>query len=66
MLIDAKWEHCGVFWIFRKLFLLENNLRFVPGIYHEDAEFTPRMLYFANKVIVLPEVLYTVFHGDEQ
>ena len=66
VLIDAKWEHCCVFWIFRKQFLLENNLRFVPGIYHEDAEFTPRMLYLANKVIVIPEVLYTVFHGDEQ
>lgn len=66
VLIDAKWEHCGVFWIFRKGFLMEKQLKFYPGIYHEDAEFTPRMLYLAEKVKVIPEVLYKVFHGDEQ
>lgn len=59
VLLD-NWEHCGVFWIMRKEFLLENNLRFFPGIYHEDAEFTPRMLYYAETVRVIPCVLYTV------
>lgn len=66
VLIDAKWEHCGVFWVFRKDFLMENQLKFYPRIYHEDAEFTPRMLYLAQSVKVIPKVLYKVYHGDEQ
>ena len=61
ILTKGVWEHCGVFWVVRKYFLLENNLRFMPGIYHEDAELTPRMLYFAESVHVVPEVLYTVY-----
>jgi len=56
----SKWSHCGVFWVIRKKFLFENDLRFFPGIYHEDSEFTPRMLYAAKTVKVIPHVLYTV------
>lgn len=59
VLID-NWSHCGVFWVLRKDFLTENNLEFFPGIYHEDSEFTPRMLYVAKTVKVIPEVLYFV------
>ena len=62
VLLSRKWELCGVFWIIRKKFLQQNKLSFYPGIYHEDAEFTPRMLFHAASVKVLPEVLYTVFH----
>lgn len=57
----SRWEHCGVFWIMRKSFLMNNNLGFLPGVYHEDAEFTPRMLYYAQSVHVVPEVLYVVY-----
>ena len=62
VLLSGKWQACGVFNIFRRGFLQENNLSFVPGIYHEDSEFTPRVLYLAKKVVVVPEVLYTVIH----
>ena len=61
ILANGGWEHCGVFWVLRKEFLMENNLRFFPGIYHEDAEFTPRMLFSAKSAQVVPEVLYTVY-----
>lgn len=61
ILSNGSWGHCGVFWVVRKAFLIKNNLRFLPGIYHEDAELTPRMLYFAETVHVVPEVLYTVY-----
>ena len=61
VLLSRRWQQCGVFWIFRRSFLKENDLFFIPGIYHEDAEFTPRMLYAAQKVSVIPEVLYLVF-----
>ena len=62
ILLGGHWEQCGVFWIFRKDFLKENGLRFLPGVYHEDAEFTPRMLYTAKSIKVVPEILYTVIH----
>lgn len=61
ILLDGHWEYCGVFNVFRRVFLAENSLHFLPGIYHEDAEFTPRMLYSARTVQVVPEVLYTVY-----
>jgi len=60
VLVGGHWEQCGVFWILRRDFLIEKNLRFMPGVYHEDAEFTPRMLYYARSVIVVPEILYIV------
>jgi len=62
VLLSGKWLACGVFNVFRRSFLLNNNLNFFPGIYHEDSEFTPRVLYLAKKVVVVPEVLYTVIH----
>ena len=34
----------------------------MPGVYHEDSEFTPRMLYMAKSVKVVPVILYTVIH----
>lgn len=45
-------------YIIRRDFLLENNLFFVPGIYHEDMEFAPRMLITAERVSVIPKVIY--------
>lgn len=65
VILCGSWQQCGVFWIIRKGFLKENNLRFMPGVYHEDAEFTPRMLYAAKTVKVVPEVLYTVFRDPD-
>lgn len=62
ILISGEWQACGVFYILRRCFLKENNLAFLPGIYHEDSEFTPRMLYLTKNVVVVPEVLYTVIH----
>lgn len=62
MLLDKNWGVCGVFNVLKGSFLKEFNLSFFPGIYHEDNDFTPRMLYFARSVVVIPEVLYTVIH----
>jgi len=60
VLIERKWEDCGVFFVLKRNFLNERRLRFVPGMFHEDAEFTPRMLYEAQSVVVVPQILYTV------
>lgn len=46
------------FHVFRKAYLNENDLRMYSGIYHEDGEFTPRALWMAKKVAVLPAVAY--------
>lgn len=62
ILLGGLWEQCGVFNVFRKGFLKENDLYFMPGVYHEDAEFTPRMFYVAKSIKVIPEILYTVIH----
>lgn len=40
-------------YIFRTAFLKENNLSFYRGIYYEDEEFTPRALYYANRIASL-------------
>lgn len=46
------------FYIYNKKFLKENALFFEPGLFHEDFEFTPRMLYLAKKVAVYEQQVY--------
>ena len=60
VLLSSKWVFCGPFYIYKKSFLIENNLLYYPGIYHEDSDLTPRVLFYAQSVSVIPEVLYTV------
>lgn len=45
-------------YIYRRDFLVENNLKFYPGIYHEDSEFNPRFLYKAKTVNILERPVY--------
>lgn len=44
--------------IYKRLFLIENNIYFKKGILHEDEEFTPRAFLGANKVIVTGQSFY--------
>lgn len=37
--------------VYKREFLLQNNLRFKKGILHEDEEFTPRAFLLANSVV---------------
>lgn len=46
------------FHVFRRDFLNENSLRMFPGMYHEDCEFTPRVLWKAQSVTTLEGVAY--------
>ena len=41
---------CAPFYIYRKSFLIENQLSFFPGIFHEDNEFTPRAVTLADSI----------------
>lgn len=44
--------------IYKKAFLLNNNLRFFPNILHEDLEFKPRAIYLSNKVVYYQPIVY--------
>lgn len=50
--------HPAPFYVYRRAFLVENTLRFVAGIYHEDSLFSPQTLYLASSVSVYPEPVY--------
>lgn len=45
-------------YLYRRHLLVENNLQFKVGIYHEDEEFTPRVMIRANKVGIYNRVFY--------
>lgn len=46
------------FYIMRLEFLKSNDLNFKEGIYHEDTEFTPRMLYLCKSLKVHQHSIY--------
>lgn len=46
------------FYLYRKQFLIDNGLAFFPGIFHEDAEFTPRVLYLSDNIKVSNQSYY--------
>ncbi len=46
------------FYIYSRQFLKDKNLFFLPGVYHEDFEFTPRMLFFAKKIKLFTQLVY--------
>ena len=45
-------------YILKRLFLEKHSLRFMPHVYHEDGEFSNRMLYLAERLIILPTPVY--------
>lgn len=58
------WATCVPFYIFKLDFLKYNSLYFFNGIFHEDNEFTPRMLYYTKKVCLSNETLYFVYQNQ--
>lgn len=58
-LVSRKFHFvCTVLRMYRRIFLLENNLMFTEGIFHEDNLFTPIACYYAQKVKIIPDCLY--------
>lgn len=49
------------FTIYKQSFLLNNNLKFVTGIYHEDSEFKPRALYLSKSICSVPNIVYNYY-----
>lgn len=46
------------FHIFKRTLLLDNNIIFKEGIYHEDAEFTPRCLFLSKSIETISDCIY--------
>jgi len=44
--------------VYKRAFLLDNDLTFYEGILYEDLEFTPRALYVSKSCFTLPSVYY--------
>lgn len=44
--------------IIRRQYLLDNNIMFMPGVYHEDGAYSHKLLYPAKSLYVLPEPVY--------
>ena len=52
---------CAQFFICRRSYLSEHGFSFFPGVYHEDEEWTPRILYYANSVTFTDAVCYNIY-----
>lgn len=51
--------------IYKRSLLKDNELLFYPGIYHEDAEFMPRVLYYAKRVASYDSYVYNYLQRNE-
>lgn len=47
--------------LYRRGYLLDNDLKFMPGIYHEDQEFTPRAYFLASRIAFSDRCIYYYF-----
>lgn len=53
-------------WVYayRRAFLSENALKMIP-IWHEDEEFTPRSIYFAQRIKYVPLTFYNYYQNSD-
>lgn len=49
---------CVVLRLYRRSFLVKNNILFVPNLYHEDNMFTPYVFFYAGKVKIIDVCVY--------
>ena len=64
-MLKEKFQVCAPFAVYRKEFLEANTLKFHPGVYHEDNEFTPRAYYHAKRAASVDELIYFVRQTPE-
>lgn len=59
MLIEKNnYHHAAYLKICNRRLLIENNLLFKEGIYHEDAEWSPKLFYYAKRISIYNEPYY--------
>lgn len=51
-------------YVYKRTFLKNNHLQMIP-IRHEDEEFVPRAIFFANKIKYLPLCFYSYFQNSD-
>ena len=64
-LLKRDFQVCAPFSLYRKDFLESFSLKFHPGIYHEDNEFTPRAYWWAERVASVNDLIYYVRQTPE-
>lgn len=64
LLLNGRMAHCACFYVYNRAFLQSHGLFFMEGIFHEDSEFTPRVIYHTQSLIACQSILYNV--NDEQ
>ncbi len=63
-LIEKKLFVTVWLYLFRREYLIKNNLCFYEDIYHEDTEFTPRAIFFADKIKAIELCFYNYVQRD--
>ena len=53
-----NYHHAAYLKICNRKFLIDNNLFFKEGIYHEDAEWSPKLFYYSRKISIYSEPYY--------
>lgn len=53
-----SFHHAPYLKICKRELLVENDLFFKEGIYHEDAEWTPKLFYYSKKISIYSEPYY--------
>ena len=62
--LKAGWYiPCAPFYIVKKELLDKYSIRFYEGILHEDSEYMPRMIYYAQKVSFTNRIIYWVYQN---
>lgn len=60
-LLKTDISPCAPFIVWNSNVLQRYNITFFEGIFHEDSEFTPRALYYCNRVYAANVVAYVVY-----
>lgn len=64
--ICRQWrEGCPTNKIYRKDFLIKNNILFPEGVYCEDKIFTVKTVFYSNGIATVPDVYYYYFRNPK-
>lgn len=47
--------------VIKRRLMIDNKLRFLPGILHEDGEFNPRLICCAREILLIKKVVYAYY-----
>lgn len=61
ILSQGKFYISPTYGIWNKSYLVNNNIKFIEKIFHEDSEICPRMYYNANKIGFINNTYYFVY-----